>query len=309
MNYGPLLFLAALFALASSWFGFVLTPQMQVGLLQQTNTIPFGATYPLGRPGLARQGLEVYRVNGCAYCHSQQVVQTGVVCDLMLNETGTNKPALLAALQKIEPGSSEKSAQEIISDLPKVIIKGTTKEAADATAKTLTDAGAKCSVWIVPVGPDISRGWGLRRSVAEDFLFDNPVMLGSQRIGPDLANVGARLPDQRWHLMHLYAPKLEVKGSSMPPYKFLFDERKIDRVRSSDALTVPPELARDGFEVVPKPEAQALVAYLLSLRADAPLFDAPVTVAPPPSAVTDTNAPTASGSSTNATAVTNAPAK
>jgi len=34
MNYGPLIFLAAFFALAGSWFGFVLTPQIQVGQLQ-----------------------------------------------------------------------------------------------------------------------------------------------------------------------------------------------------------------------------------------------------------------------------------
>src|SRR5436190_19113704 len=98
MNYGPLIFLAAFFALASSWFGLVLTPQMQVGHLQQTNTVGLGATYPLSRPGLAREGLEVYRANGCAYCHSQQVRQTGTVCDVILTEPGTNQPALLAAL-------------------------------------------------------------------------------------------------------------------------------------------------------------------------------------------------------------------
>ena len=39
MNYGPLVFLAAFFALASSWCGFVLTPQLQIGRLQQTNTV------------------------------------------------------------------------------------------------------------------------------------------------------------------------------------------------------------------------------------------------------------------------------
>ena len=38
MNYGPLLFLAAFFALAGSWSGFVLAPQFQIGRLQQTNT-------------------------------------------------------------------------------------------------------------------------------------------------------------------------------------------------------------------------------------------------------------------------------
>ena len=63
MNYGPLLFLGAFFALAGSWFGFVLTPQFQLGQLQQTNTVPAGVPYPVARPGLAHQGLEVYRAN------------------------------------------------------------------------------------------------------------------------------------------------------------------------------------------------------------------------------------------------------
>ena len=39
MNYGPLLFLAAFFALAGSWSGYVLAPQVQIGRLQQTNTL------------------------------------------------------------------------------------------------------------------------------------------------------------------------------------------------------------------------------------------------------------------------------
>jgi len=132
-------------------------------------------------------------------------------------------------------------------------------------------------------------------------------MLGSQRIGPDLANVGGRLPDPKWHLLHLYAPRLQVKESMMPPYRFLFEKRRIERVRSPDALVLPPELAPEpGYEILPKTEATALVAYLTSLRADAPLFVAPVTVAETAPEST-TNAP--AGSITNSPAATNSPAK
>ena len=309
MNYGPLVFLAAFFALAGSWFSFVLTPAIQVGRLDQTNTVPDGVTYPLARPGLARQGLEVYRANGCAYCHSQQVGQTGITCDVVLTAVGTNPPALLAALLKVKPGLSETEAKRILADLPKPVLQGTSKEEADPAAKALTSAGGKAKVWIVPTGPDIARGWGIRRSVAEDFLFDSPVMLGSQRIGPDLANVGARWSDPNWHLLHLYAPTLEVKGSLMPPYRFLFEKRRIERARSSDALVLPAELTPGpGYEMVPKPEARALVAYLTSLRAEAPLFDAPVTVAEAAPEAT-TNAPAGSTTATNSAAGTNAPVK
>lgn len=297
MNHGPLVFLAAFFALAGSWFGFVLTPQVQLGQLQQTNTVPAGAVYPVARPGLAHQGLEVYRANGCASCHSQQVGQTGTACDVVLTDAGTNALALIQALLHVQPGWPETEAKAFLGGLPKSVLAGVTKAAADAAAKELTVGGAKPQIWIVPTGPDIARGWGKRRTVAEDFLFDYPVMLGSQRIGPDLADVGTRLPDANWHLRHLYAPRLEVKGSTMPPYRFLFEKRRIERARSPDALTLPPELAPElGYEIVPKPQAKALLAYLMSLRVDAPLFVAPMTVAAP---AAETNAPAVSATTTN----------
>ena len=97
MNYGPLIFLAAFFALASSWCGFVLTPQLQIGRLQQTNAIGSAATpYPRGAARAGAAGLEVYRANGCAYCHSQQVGQTGTLLEVALTEAGTNQAATIA---------------------------------------------------------------------------------------------------------------------------------------------------------------------------------------------------------------------
>jgi cbb3-type cytochrome oxidase cytochrome c subunit len=290
MNYGPLLFLAAFFALAGSWFGFVLTPQLQLGRLQQTNSIPSGATYPVARPGLAREGLDVYRANGCASCHSQQIGQTATTCDVVLADTGTNQAAMKAALLKLKPDWSDSEARQALGSLPQTLLRGATREEADAAMKTLNVGGAKVQLWIVPGGPDIARGWGKRRTVAEDFLFDYPVMPGSLRAGPDLANIGVRQSDPNWHLLHLYAPRVEVRDSPMPSFRFLFEKRRIERARSPDALSLPPELAPEpGYEIVPRLQAKALAAYLVSLRADAPLFDAPLT-APAPAAPA-TNAP------------------
>jgi len=291
MNVAPLIFLAAFFGLSCSWFGFVLTPQIQVGSLQQTNTIPLGAVYPVQRPGMAREGLSIYRANGCQYCHSQQVGQTGTVCDVMLPAPGTPKEALFLALRKLRPSLSEAEHKELVASLPKPVRQGVSKAVADASVKTLTDSGAKASTWVVPVGPDIARGWGSRRTVAEDFLFDYPALPGSQRVGPDLASVGVRLPDTKWHLLHLYAPRALVKDSVMPPYRFLFEKRRIERAPSANALALPPELApEEGYEIVPKTDALALVAYLMSLRANEALFSTPLSVASA-SPTTDTNAP------------------
>jgi cbb3-type cytochrome oxidase cytochrome c subunit len=327
MNYGPLVFLAAFFALASSWCGFVLTPQLQIGRLQQTNTLGAVAVpYPVARPGLAQQGLEVYRANGCAYCHSQQVGQSGTVVDIVLTDAGTNQAATVAALLNLANGStnqpaaltplpalkrgdSDSATTNLLSGLPKAFLRCATPKAASAAVKALNATSAKAELWIVPVGPDLARGWGKRRSVAEDFLFDSPVMPGSQRVGPDLADVGERLPDANWHLLHLYAPQFQVKGSIMPPYRFLFERRQVGRRPSPDALVLPGELAPpNGYEVVPTQAAKALAAYLISLHADAPLFDAPLTVASAPAAIT-TNGPAASAATTTNAAPAPAPAK
>ena len=307
MNYGPLVFLAAFFALSASWFGFVLKPQIQLGReLPATNIVNKAEMYPQGRPGVALQGLDVYRANGCAYCHSQQVRQSGTVCDVILSEPGTNNAKLLKAISDMKEQMhlplDETAAKEPFTGLPKPMLRGVTKHEADLGLKALSDAGAKVGLWVQPVGPDIARGWGKRRTVAEDFLYDSPVLLGSVRIGPDLADVGARLSDANWHLRHLYSPQLEVKGSTMPPFRFLFETRRMEKSRSPEALDLPNELAPPpGYEVVPTRDAKRLVAYLISLRADAPIFPTPMSVPPEAPPAADTNAP-----ATNVPAATNA---
>lgn len=306
MRYGPLIFLAAFFALASSWVTFVFAPQLQVGQLVQTNALNASVTYPIARPGQAHAGADVYRANGCQYCHSQQVNQSGTVFDVTLTDAGTNQPVLLKALQQL-------GANPSLVSLPKVVRTEPTKAEAEAIAKQLSVGGAKAEVGVKPVGADIARGWGKRHSVAEDYLYEQPVMLGSRRVGPDLANVGVRLPDLNWHLLHLYAPQYQVKGSTMPSYRFLFEKRRIQRAPSPDALVFPANAPKDilpptGYEIVPSPEAKALAAYLVSLRQEAPLFDAPFS-APAAVASAKTNAPAAtSGAATNAPSST-VPAK
>ncbi len=244
MNPGPLLFLGTFFALAISWLGFVLAPQLQIGGQAQVEIVASGELYPQMRPGLARQGEQVYRANGCYYCHSQQVRPKGF-------------------------------------------------------------------------GSDFERQWGARQgvvqSVDQDYLYDRPAMLGTQRVGPDLTNIGLRQTNQVLLLQHLYDPRLTMPKSLMPPYRFLFEKRrlKFGEKPSEDTVSVGNEVAA-GYEVVPTDDARALVAYLLSLHSDAVLFETPPfpgakkAVAAPPS----TNAPAgAVPAATNAIPPTNSPAK
>lgn len=122
--------------------------------------------------------------------------------------------------------------------------------------------------------PDFQRGWG-RASVAGDYAYDRPHLLGTMRTGPDLLNVGARQPSREWHLGHLYQPRAYVPASIMPSYPYLFEAR--DQVQAGEvAVGIPPGWGPPGKRyVVAKQEALDLVTYLLALDRTYPVIDAP----------------------------------
>ncbi len=125
-------------------------------------------------------------------------------------------------------------------------------------------------------GADIDRGWGSRRTVARDHIYDRPPLLGTMRTGPDLANIGVRQPSKDWHLLHLYNPQITSPGSIMPPFGFLFDELALEVERPYDALDFPPEWdPGEDVVIVPITDAKALVAYLKSLDASHPVPEVP----------------------------------
>ncbi len=289
MKSSVLVFLAAFIALSASWGGFVLAPQLQLGRSGQAKTVPGQANYPIARPGLAAQGAEVYRSLGCVHCHSQSVRQDGVKCEIILTDAGTNTAATAAALAKL---NAKLGQADLLSALPKTLMSVADMNAADPILKAIGSAGAKAQVVVSALGPDMARGWGRRRSVAQDYLYDLPVQPGSRRAGPDLANVGLRQPDVNWQLRHLYAPAADVPGSTMPPYRFLFELRKVGKQSSARALQLSGDFAPPaGYEIVPTDDALALAAYLVSLRAEAPLFESPFTApAAPPVAATNSPA-------------------
>ena len=395
MKHGPLIFLGVFFTLATSWCGLIFAPQLQLGSQQPVKLEATGQLYPPARPGLAQQGAEVYRANGCVYCHSQQVRQSDSEFDLILaalpvakEEPAALKPAdfhtaatnyladanrakgdarwyalarsakgfalagetsqalaiakdkelvgywkaiavsgiypslvqsgdtaqaeaamtgafaavrqwdgeekdgayieiaigyalagdftratnladhmqsrgrayatIIKALAKAGKtrqavtlavfelrGGRWADAEKLVASAPKPVLRGVSKQVADAARIKIEAAGGKANPSVIPLGLDLDRGWGNRPSVAQDFLYDYPVQIGTQRIGPDLADVGARDPKNfalvwkfqsktnqteeatAWHLLHLYDPQAVAAGtpSTMPPYRFLFERR------------------------------------------------------------------------------------
>lgn len=138
-------------------------------------------------------------------------------------------------------------------------------------------------------GADIDRGWGLRRTVARDYIYEKPILLGYMRFGPDLANIGSRKdPDNpkkytaAWHFMHLYDPQATSPGTNMPSYKFLFEKRKIAGQMDADALKLTgAEAPPPGYQIVPSNEARHLVDYLTGLDHSHPLAEAGPNIQPP----------------------------
>ncbi|HEV3209538.1 MAG TPA: cbb3-type cytochrome c oxidase subunit II [Chthoniobacterales bacterium] len=125
-------------------------------------------------------------------------------------------------------------------------------------------------------GADIDRGWGKRRTVARDYMFDHYVFLGNSRLGADLANIGVRQTDPQWFYRLLYDPRSVHPESVMPSFRYLFRTQKISGQASADALKLNgPGAPRSGYEIVPTEEGKAIVAYLISLKKNYALPEAP----------------------------------
>lgn len=313
MKHGPLLFLGVLTAVTASWVSAVMAPHLQIGGQDLVLIEDLGINYPLDRGGEAKQGAEVYRAQGCNYCHTQQVRQDPLLSNVVLAEGGTNQAALRTAVLKLHPDLKDVGAAELVGRLPQPLLQSVAPAVAEQAMRILTNAGARVEVSLTNIGPDLRRGWGTRRSVSRDYLRDQPVMLGQVRFGPDLANVGARQTNSTLLLRKLYNARIDLPGSTMPRYPYLFTERKLraGELPGPEALAFPPGVGPEGVAVVPTSEARQLVAYLLSLHSDTlfyEVFTPPARRAYPPPA--STNAAPAAGVVPAATAAaTNAPPK
>src|SRR5204863_10206746 len=196
--------------------------------------------------------------------------------------------------------NAEDLASKASDNAPQIILTHVSQREADDAVVALKKVGAASQSVFVPLGPDIAKQWGKRRSVARDYLYDYPVQVGNSRLGPDLADVGSRPKDTTWHLLHLYHPRTMVDGSIMPAYQYLFEVRPKGKQPSPGALSIPEKYAPKDAEVFPKPEALQLAAYLQSLSVNTPLFEAPATQLAPPSAPAGTNAPATNAPTANA---------
>ncbi|TWR24391.1 cytochrome c [Mucilaginibacter pallidiroseus] len=119
---------------------------------------------------------------------------------------------------------------------------------------------------------DMDKNWGSRPSIAADYAGitrtdiwrNTATLMGSERTGPDLTNVGNRQSSEDWHLLHLYNPRLVVSASVMPSYEWLFELKEY--AYPEDKVLSIPGAGKEDRKVVASRQAMALVAYLQSLK-------------------------------------------
>jgi cytochrome c oxidase cbb3-type subunit II len=103
--------------------------------------------------------------------------------------------------------------------------------------------------------------WGIgaeRIAQAGDYVADQPILLGSQRTGPDLSQEGGEHPDD-WHVAHFTNPRFTRPLSIMPAFAFLGADgidQLIAYVQSLGFQQADRRMARQG-----KWKGEAIRAY------------------------------------------------
>ncbi len=125
---------------------------------------------------------------------------------------------------------------------------------------------------------DMDKMFGSRPGIPADYAHlkrtsiwvNTSTVMGTERTGPDLTDVGNRQPSKDWNLMHLFNPRSVVAQSIMPSYEWLF-EIKENPSKTDVVVSMPAQFmgGRTG-KVVATKKAMQLLAYIQSLK-QAPL--------------------------------------
>lgn len=110
-----------------------------------------------------------------------------------------------------------------------------------------------------------------------------PEITGTERTGPDLADVGTRQSSRTWNYMHLYNPRSVTPASVMQAFPWLFEVVESPG-SSAVVVSMPTGFGPSSGTIVVTPAAEHLVDYILSRQqATIPGYP-PVTSAPPSTA-------------------------
>ncbi|MEM1157594.1 MAG: cbb3-type cytochrome c oxidase subunit II [Verrucomicrobiota bacterium] len=220
------------------WLGVILIPFFQFGQQEVFIDPDTDLSLPPAPTGEAIAGEDVYLAQGCVYCHSQQVRDLHQGSDLLRGWGGRRsvardymfKSSATLGYMRLGPDLSNiGSAQRIIKKM---------------------------------------KLYELERFADKDWKWET----AEERI-KNSAALREEYSDQEWKiveneyekylLQRLYAPRGLHEWSLMPSYKSLFKEIPVVGMPSVHA--VETDQVKAGFQAVPGPEAEALIAYLMSL--------------------------------------------
>ncbi|MEO7308922.1 MAG: cbb3-type cytochrome c oxidase subunit II [Chitinophagaceae bacterium] len=127
---------------------------------------------------------------------------------------------------------------------------------------------------------DMDKQFGSRPGLPADYAnmkrmsiwVNTATLMGTERTGPDLTDVGNRQPSKDWNLMHLFNPRSVVAQSIMPSFEWLFEVKETP-AKNDVIVSMPARFlyGREG-KVVATKKAMQLLAYIQSLK-QAPLPD------------------------------------
>lgn len=299
------LFLGIFGTFAFSWAGLIAIPNAQIGHLDPQMDEEGNDAYPAPKSGMYDRGRRVYVSNGCVYCHSQQVRADYAASDID-RKWGTRRSAprdyiferpVLLGKMRMGPDLSNVGKRAPVDDANAPAPASTTSTTAAPPTAAPPDGAAPASPAPPgPAGAAESAPPAPSPAVPATAAADTPAAEGSP-VAPVAPAGGAASPapataaqtstgapapttdaiggaagneplpySAGWHHRHLYAPRTITPDSDMPPYRFLYEKRRIAGQASADALKFSgPGKVPEGWEIVPSYDAQCLVAYLMGL--------------------------------------------
>lgn len=125
--------------------------------------------------------------------------------------------------------------------------------------------------------PENSHDWAYFGAppTVNDFVGENPTVVGSDRKAPDLMHIGSRMPIYQWHLQHLITPRGVTENSIMPNFDYLISSDKLAKYKKDyNALqgADKPASFRDYLkdnateDDMKGTDMDALIQFLLSLK-------------------------------------------
>jgi cbb3-type cytochrome oxidase cytochrome c subunit len=301
------LFLGIFGTFAFSWVGLTLIPNWQIGHLNPQSDEEGTDIYPMPQSGMVQRGARVYAANGCIYCHSEQVHAEYAGADIE-RKWGDRRSAPrdyiferpvflgkmrmgqdLANIGARAPKEEESPApaggaspaaaapaqpQGAAVSSPPPSAAGSPSPASSPATTPAASPGStapKGPTSPAPAAPPPSKSPAAAAAAGA-----SPAASPSPSVPPWPEQTAGLPPiySAAWHHVHLYSPRSINLDSNMPSYRFLYQTRRINDARSSDALQLtgsdaPPE----GWEIVPTYDAKCLVAYMMALNQSHPLKD------------------------------------